>query len=107
MAVLHIELRQIPEQRETVQECTLDAVRVILVARYAERTDRWYLSIYTPAEVLLVGSLALVPGVDLLRPYRHLALPQGQLFVQSVQRLPPNFDSLEVSARLLYREAVA
>lgn len=105
MATKHVQLRQVDTQRESLQECTLGGVRLRLKARYVALTDRWYLSIYTSADVLIVGMLACVPGVDLLAPYKHLDLPQGQLFCHSADRQPPTFDTLDVTARVLYREA--
>lgn len=105
MAALHITIRQVDTQRETTQECTLDGVRVVLRARYAVLTDRWYVSLYTSANVLLVGSIACMPGVDLLGPYKHLPIPQGQLFCSSVDRSPPTFTTMDTTARVVYREA--
>ncbi len=103
MTVLHVSLRQVETQRETRQELTLDGVRVVVVARYAAVTDRWYASLYNTSDVLLIGSLACVAGVDLLRPYKHLAIPQGQLFCHAVDREPPTFATLDSTARVLYR----
>jgi hypothetical protein len=105
MATKYLQIRQVDTQREVDQECTLDDVRVIIRVRYSAATDRWYASIYNTANELLVGSLACVPGVDLLRPYKHLAIPRGQLFCSSKEREPPTFTTLDTSVRVLYREA--
>jgi len=104
MAALYIQLRQNPEQRETQQELTLDGVRLIIRARYLALGDRWYVSLLDPAQTLIVGPLAGSPGVNLLLPYRHLAIPQGELFVSSVARESLNLQNLDTTARLVYRE---
>lgn len=101
----HVQLRQQTEQRESVQECTLSGVRIRLRARYVLDNDRWFVSVFTTSDVLIVGMIACVPGVDLLRPYKHLAIPQGQLFCSSADREPPTFETLDVTSRVLYREA--
>lgn len=103
MTVEHIALRLVESQRFTEQEITIGGVRVLLKSRYCYVTDRWYLSIYNTDSVLIVGSIAVVPAVDLLLPYKHLALPQGELFSYSVSREPPTFTTLDNTARLLYR----
>lgn len=102
--VKHVRVRDDVEQQASEQECTLGGVRVTLRARYSFTADRWYVSIYTTANVLLVGSLACVPGVDLLAPYKYKPeIPSGQLFCSSTDRLPMTFDTADSTARLLYR----
>lgn len=50
-------------------------------APMTEVTGGWCLDIYDlPATPVVVG-IALSCGLDLLWPYRHLHVPQGQLFV--------------------------
>jgi hypothetical protein len=106
MAALYIQLRQSTAQREHEQECTLDGVRTLIRARYLALGDRWYVSLLSTARVLIVGPLAGVPGVDLLLPYHHLVgVPAGQLFVSGVARAPLDLVNLDVTARLVYREA--
>lgn len=105
MALLYIPLRQNPDQRSTDQELTLDGVRVRLLARYTALADRWYLDTLDLSDTVIVGGLALVPGVDLWLPYKHLAIPQGALFVSDPRtRLPASLDTLDVSSLLAYRE---
>ena len=103
MTIARVQLRHTTEQRRTSQEIVLGGVRVRLLATYNGYSDRWYVSIYSPANVLLVGSIACVPGVDLLLPYKHLAIPQGQLFVHSRSREVPTFTTMDTTARVLYR----
>ena len=104
MTVRHVQLRQIPSHRRTVQEIELGGVRVRIRATYNGRLDRWFASVYTLQGELILGSVACVPGVDLWRPYKHLDIPQGQLFCQSKDREPPTFATLDATARVLYRE---
>lgn len=104
MTTRHVKLRQTFKQRCYEQDVTLDGVRVRLRSTYSIRTDRWYVSIFDTTDTLIVGSLAVVPGVDLLLPYKHLAIPQGQLFAYARDREPPTFVTADVGAVTLYRE---
>lgn len=102
MACLYIRLRPTTAQRATTQSVTLDGVAVQLRARYTAAADGWYLDILDTGGTAIVTGLALVPGVDLLRPFRHLAVPPGTLFVHGDA---PTLESMDVTSRLLYREA--
>lgn len=104
MSTYTIPIRLDEAQTMTVQELTLDGVRIILRARYVLYTDRWYLSVYDSSDTLIVGGIPIVPGVDLLRPYKHLEIPQGQLFSHSKDREPPTFVTLDNTSRLMYRD---
>lgn len=99
----HVQLRQDTEHRKTVQEVTLGGVRVRIHAQYVDFIDRWYISIHDLSDELIVGGIVCVPGVDLLRPYKHLGIPQGELFCFSKEREPPTFSTLDSSVRVLYR----
>ncbi len=102
----YIRLRYSEDQRESKQECTLGGVRVRLRVMYNATTQRFHLDLLTAERVELVSGLALVPGVDLLGPYKHLAVPQGELFLLDLQRdAPADLDTLDVTALLVYREA--
>lgn len=50
---------------------------------FNQRTDCWYLSIFSgdAGETPIVQSIKLVPNRPLLRRYRHLAVPAGDLWV--------------------------
>jgi len=100
---VHVQLRQTRTQRATVQEVELGGVRVRLRANYNAASDRWYVSIFDLTDALILGSIACVPGVDLLLPYKHLDIPQGQLFCSATDRAAPTFTTLDVTARMLYR----
>jgi len=105
MAVLYIPLRATPQNRSSEFEIELDGVRVRLRTYYAALNDRWYLDTRDLEDNLLVGGLALVPGVDLWRPYKYLAIPQGELFISDpLSRSPATLETLDVSTLLLYRE---
>lgn len=98
----YVRLRFDSERDRQKQEITLGGVVVRLWAYYAKLTDRWYLTVHDQNDDLIVGPLLCVSGIDLWRPYKHLAIPQGSLFVHSSSREPPTFSTLDVTARLLY-----
>jgi len=101
---LYIRLRWSDSQRETQQELTLDGVRIRLRAMYNASAGGWFLDVLSVDRVLIVGSIALVPGVDLLRPFKHLAVPPGVLFVEDqITGAAPDLVTLDVSALLKYR----
>lgn len=105
MTTRHVKLRQRATDRCYEQELTLDGVKVRLRSTFSMRTDRWYVSVYDSGGTLLVGSIAVVPGVDLLLPFKHLGIPQGQLFAYARDREPPTFVTADTTAITLYREA--
>ncbi len=105
MGTFHVQLRQNEDQRASTQEITLDGVRFRLQSNYSSFSDRWYVSIFDLTGVLVLGSIACMPGIDLLLPYKHLAVPQGELFCSSPTREPPTFATLDAASRLLYRDA--
>jgi hypothetical protein len=101
---LYIRLRHSEDQRESQQELALDGVRIRLRAMYNASAGGWFLDLSSTDRTLIVGSIALVPGVDLLRPFKHLALPQGVLFVEDLQTgAAPDLVTLDVTALLKYR----
>jgi hypothetical protein len=104
VATVHVQLRQNEDQRATEQEIELDGVRFRLRANYSSFSDRWYVSIFDLTGTMIVGGLACVPGIDMLRTYQHLAIPAGQLFCSAPSRLPPTFTTLDTTSRVLYRE---
>jgi hypothetical protein len=100
---VHVQLRQDQTQRATSQEIELGGVRFRLRSYYSIFSDRWYVSIYDLTENLILGAIACMPGIDLLRTYQHLDIPSGQLFCSATDRLPPTFSTLDVTSRVLYR----
>lgn len=97
-----VRLRFNETKKRHKQEITLGLVPVRLWAYPSGLTDRWYVTIHDLADVLIVGPLLCVPGINLLRPYKHLAIPQGSLFVYAEDGEPPTFSTLDVSRRVLY-----
>lgn len=105
MAYRQIRARQTTAQRLTVQQITLDGVTLQARLRYAAVTDAWYLDLMDTQGTAIVSGLAVVPGVDLLKPYKHLGLPQGVLFAHVQDGAAPSLETMDATARLLYREA--
>lgn len=75
----------------------------ILLVRYCFHGPCWVLDILLPDETLVVGSIALVTGVDLFGQYAYLGLP-GQLYVQSDVDIDvvPGFSDLGTSGHLYF-----
>lgn len=99
----HVQLRSEDARRVHKQEVQLGGVAIRLWARPIAQPDRWYLEIRDLADQLIVGGIACVPGVNLLLPYKHLAIPQGSLYCLANDKLPPTFSTLDVSARVIYQ----
>lgn len=92
--------------RDRIQFVTLDGQRLGLRCRYAAVDARWRLWVLDTDGTLIFGPVTLVPGVDLLVGAKYdPRVPQGQLFVYSPTREPPNAVSMDVSAVLYYRGA--
>lgn len=106
MAVSWIRLRQVASQLDTVQFVRLDGARIGIRARYSAYDERWSIWILDGGGAALVGPIRVEPGIDLLRPYKHIAgVPQGELFAQGRTREPPDLDTIDDGVRLLYRDA--
>lgn len=106
MSTRWVQLRQATNQYAIRQFLELDGVRLGIEARYITAKGGWSIWILSPAGDRVVGPLALSPGIDLLTPYHYLDhVPPGSLFVQSTSRDAPTRESLDVTARLIYREA--
>lgn len=72
----------------------------------AERIGGWALDLYDAQANPLVRGIGVTPGIDLLYPYRHLAVPAGSLVCWTVDGLDPDLTAFaEDRARLLYKEA--
>lgn len=99
----YIPFRQNQNRRRFTQEITLGGVRVRLSVIPSAITDRWYLSVLDLNGDTLIGSLACVPGINLLLPYRHLEIPQGALYCYAEDREPPTFATLDTTARVFYQ----
>ena len=114
MALQRITVRTSTAQRQTTSRVSLDGVRYRLRFRYVLELDRWLLDVEAEAGTLLVAGIVLVLGVDLLGQYRHLAVPQGQLFAidTTTPDLPtdprwvdPGLDGFDSRVLLVYRPA--
>lgn len=104
--VTKVLVRRRPTQRSVEQPVTLGGVRLVVRTRYSAQDGRWRLWLLDPAGGAIVGPLTLVPGVDLLLGHKHdPRVPQGQLFVYSSDRTPPDATSVDVTAQLFYRDA--
>jgi hypothetical protein len=76
--MIQIPMQQLPAFTEEVD---IDNVPYTLDFEYNTSADFWTLSILTPASVQLISGIVLQIGVDLLKQYQYLAIPQGNLFV--------------------------
>ena len=107
MATRYIRVRWRDDQRASEQEFTLDGVRIRIRANYNARTGRWYIDVRDTSDAQIVGPIALVPGVDLWQPFKHLPIPQGRLYLEDTQRdAPATLASMDVSALLKYDEVL-
>lgn len=72
----------------------------------AERSGGWALNLLAADGSALVRGIGVKPGIDLLYPYRHLAVPSGALVCWTSDGLDPDLQSFaDGRARLLYKEA--
>lgn len=101
--VLYVRCRSTEDQRESQQESTYDGVRCRLEVQYNAVAGIFFLSLRDLSRELLVGSLAMVPGVDLLRPFKHLDVWPGSLFLEGPSGSPATLETLDVSVFLKYR----
>lgn len=71
-----------------------------------ERSGGWALDLYDAQGNALVRGIGVTQGIDLLYPYRHLAVPAGSLVCHTVDGLDPDLKAFaEGRAQLLYKEA--
>jgi hypothetical protein len=108
MAIFEITVQFRENETHTSQTLTLDGVRFRLDT-YTNKIDGcWYLDVFDEDEAPLVMGLALVTGLDLLYPFRHLDIPEGTLFVNDLAgpREDPGLDTFfDQGAALYYEEA--
>jgi hypothetical protein len=93
-----------PEDTHTSQTLTLDGVRFRLDTYTNKFDGAWYMDLRDFEDEPLVLGIALVTGLDLLFPYRYLAIPAGILFLNSLtgERVDPGLTSFEDEAMALY-----
>jgi hypothetical protein len=105
MTLKRISVRQGTAERSRSQRITLGGVRLTAKFQYVAATERWVMTLSDLSGVVILAGVTVVPGVDLLLPFKHLALPQGQLFVISKDREPPTLLTVDRTAHVNYREA--
>lgn len=88
-----------PEWRQDVQ---LEGVTYHLVARYNTVRERWTMDIYTKERSLLLGGVAILRGVLLLRQFTITGLPPGDMAVLGDE---PDRDNMGVTSFLVYYTA--
>ena len=93
----------VPSQPHAEQTTVLSGVTYLLRFDYVQRMNRWRLGIYTSAGTPIVLGIGLVPGTDLLAPYRDdTRIPPGVLAV--VAKADPGRDAWGRTADLIYVE---
>ncbi len=96
-----IRVKHLPEQRAVVETVELDSTRITFRFRHSGAEDRWYMWLIDTAGVQICGPIKLLPGTDLILPYKYDArVPPGQLFVRGD---PPTKDTIDLSSFLCYR----
>ena len=101
-----IRVRLDADTRANVLRYTLEGTVYEFVFRRSGRTpESWFMDVRDAASTTLVAGIALVPGVELLRPFKHLAVPPGQLFAYDTSKtyLDPTPDEMDDRVVLLYR----
>ncbi len=103
--LVKIRMRVTTDQREAIQFIDYqDGTRGGLKTRWSAWSRCWYLWLLAVDGEQIAGPIAVVPGIDLLVGRKHdPRVPQGQLFVYSKDRLPPDLDTVDVESILFYR----
>ncbi len=100
---------QFNESTNASQTLTLDGVRFQLTTYTNKVSQKWMLDIADEEGNVIIAGLSLVTGLDLLYPYRHLAVPAGILFVndqtQDTLEDPPLDGFAKRDFALYYQEA--
>ena len=63
------------------KDITLDNIKYRFLFQWNTRSEAWTLSIKTIEDVAILSGIKLVLNYDLFQRHRHLAIPQGSLFV--------------------------
>jgi hypothetical protein len=90
------------------QRVTLDGAEYVLVLRWSQREEQWYLDLRDANGVLLVGSIKLVVNWPLLYRFRSIVgVPPGELMVVDgrAQAVDPGLAELGDVAQLVYLDA--
>lgn len=90
--------------RDAIQFATLDSARYAFRFRYIAYDDAWRMWLLDLDETRIAGPIRLVPGIDLLAPYKYdLRVPQGQLFLFSETREEGTLANIDSTVSLFYR----
>jgi len=68
------------------EEVTLEGTPYIFIFNWNSRFSFWTMSIYDRSNTLLLGSVKLVAGINLLKLFPETAIPPGALYVLSTLR---------------------
>lgn len=99
-----IRIKQQDDQRATIQYVSLDDTVIGIKAQWVKYTNTWHIWLLDIDGSQIAGPIRLVPGIDLLRPFKHLdRVPQGQLFCYSPDRSPPTATNIDSESLVLYR----
>lgn len=99
--VKKIAIKRLDEHRATFFVYELDGVRIGLRFRHVAFLDRWALWLVALDGTEIAGPIMLMPGLDLLLPYKHdERVPPGQLFVRGE---PPTKNTADKTSTLRYR----
>lgn len=92
-------------ERDRIQFVSLGGLRVGLRTRYAAVDARWRLWLLDLDGTQIFGPATMLPGLDLLVGAKHdPRVPQGELFVYSADRSPPDSETMDATAVLYYRD---
>lgn len=74
------------DENDSLTEVELDGRTYFLRLSWNSEAEIWSLGIENAANELVVAGIALVPDFPILRPYRHLAVPPGDLLALAPDR---------------------
>lgn len=74
------------DANDSLTETELEGVTYFLRLSWNSGAELWTLSIENAYNEVIVAGLAVVPGTPLLAPYRHLAVPAGELVALAPDR---------------------
>ena len=106
MALQLLRVRLSSETRANTLRYELDGVVYEFTFRRSGRNpEAWYMTVATGSGTVQVAGIAVVPGVELLRQWKHLELPPGQLFAYDTSKsyTDPTPDEMDDRVVLLYR----
>ena len=63
------------------KDIVLEGIKYRFMFQWNNRAEAWSMSILTTDNVAILSGVKLVLNYDLLQIHRHLAVPQGKLFV--------------------------